>query len=326
MIFTSVPADITTRIPAGRRDRSVDAGISPASTPLAQRFEQNYQPRRLDARHPRPDMGGLAWRHLARQQSAHAQLRRPLGRQPGTPRPRPTSSRTRSRSTTDRRRRGPTSPRWRRRLRLQARDPRQQERRAARGLHMERRRVERLRHPRRHRALLRDTVQNSHVQPAALQPHDHGDLRQRRQAGIRHRSDARHRHLRGGARRGPAAVAAHHHPGLPEPVHVAEQHRVPEATRRGRPASTSDLVHYNGIAIRAPSIPTCSTIRSPATTRTRRRAVRTRPGARSRISSAPARPDYTVLSTGAEPALTEQFQGGVTYTLMLAMHDDGASG
>ena len=38
------------------------------------------------------------------------------------------------------------------------------------------------------------------------------------------------------------------------------------------------------------------------------------------------RQDYTALSTGLTRRLKNHFQGGVTYTLMLAMHDDGTPG
>ena len=43
--------------------------------------------------------------------------------------------------------------------------------------------------------------------------------------------------LRPGEGRGAAAVAAHHQPRLQEPVHVAEQHRLPEADQHGDRAS-----------------------------------------------------------------------------------------
>jgi hypothetical protein len=36
--------------------------------------------------------------------------------------------------------------------------------------------------------------------------------------------------------------------------------------------------------------------------------------------------DYTALSTGLNRRLTNHFQGGVTYTLMLGMHDNGSPG
>ena len=59
-----------------------------------------------------------------------------------------------------------------RRLRLQDRHPRLDELRAARRLHLQRRRRQRPRDPRRHRPLLRVAGLERHLQPAGLQPAD----------------------------------------------------------------------------------------------------------------------------------------------------------
>jgi hypothetical protein len=75
MTFTSVPADITTRIPQNQ-PRCVE--VESRLDPHVQR-SSGTTTAATGRRRPRPHLVGLAGRHLALEQSAHAQLRHPLG-------------------------------------------------------------------------------------------------------------------------------------------------------------------------------------------------------------------------------------------------------
>ena len=230
MTFTSVPADISRRIPASA-PYDISQWDLTGLDPIAQRFERNYNNGDWTLEVPGPTWAIWARRHLAGRQQLHRQPRRPLGRRLERRR-HPRHDRE---LDPDRQRLGGGDHRHpgdgSRRLRLPQRHPRPRQHRAARRLHLEHRRQERLRGPRRHRPLLRAAADAVHLQPAAVQPDDHRVVQQRRAAQLRRGSDPRRRHLRPGAGQGAAAGGAHLRPRLQERLHLAEQHRLPEAAR-----------------------------------------------------------------------------------------------
>ena len=109
------------------------------------------------------------------------------------------------------------SPAWPARLRLQGQHPRLEQHRAARRLHLQRRRQERFRHPRRHRPLLRDPGSNITFSPqiysqmvtATFLPTASGRCADAR---FHHQSGLRRHDLRAGEGCRAGAVAAHHRP------------------------------------------------------------------------------------------------------------------
>ena len=83
-----------------------------------------------------------------------------------------------------------------------------------------------------------------------------------------------------------------------------------------------DLVHYNEYpATPRPSTRTSSTIRPPGTAEPAS-AAQSGVGP-DRLLVSTGRPDYTAISSALNRRLKNRIQGGITHTLMLAMHDDG---
>ena len=108
--------------------------------------------------------------------------------------------------------------------------------RAARRLHLQRRRQQRPRHPRRQRALLTPAGLERHLQPAGLQPTGHRFVHAGGERVVWRRfvfitnptSGVTAAQLLPGRPRA-GAVAAHHRRPTSKPLHLAEQHRLPEA-------------------------------------------------------------------------------------------------
>ena len=110
-----------------------------------------------------------------------------------------------------------------------------QQRRAARRLHLQRRRQQRPRDPRRQRPLLRVAGLEHDLQPAGLQPAGHGDASPNdgptptsspiRPAASPPTTSSQARRRRRRSRRASSAPTT-------EPVHLAEQHRLPEADQQ----------------------------------------------------------------------------------------------
>ena len=120
----------------------------------------------------------------------------------------------------------------------------------------------------------------------------------------------------------PAAAAgpARDRARLPDAVDVAEHHR------RSRPRSGRSLASRRtsrtgrATTSRASAIRTCSSIRRPATTATRRRAVPIRSTGRSSGSSRTASADYAAISTALTRRYANNWQASMSYTLH-AVHE-----
>ena len=161
--MTSVPANLGSLIPA-------DAALDPSKwniavlSPVAQRFDQNFA-LRLDEHHRhrrgrRTPSGSATTGGVNNQLTLNYGIRWDADPNTASP-PDVTDQLDSDQSWLLGRRMRAASP-----IRLQDRHPRLEGHRAARRLHLQRRRQERLRHPRRHRPLLRVAGVERDVQPA----------------------------------------------------------------------------------------------------------------------------------------------------------------
>ena len=237
MIFNSNPANMN----------SIIAGIDPSTWNIAaipssmvREFDQNFHPDATGAStcRGRPGPCGLATTGASTSQlTLNYGVRWDVDW--GVASPPDVDHELRFRSTTTRRVGEGHSGDDRHRLRIQGQHPRQPQHRAARRLHLQRERQQRSGHPRRHRPLLHDAGVEHDLQPADLQPDGHrgvpaaGERQLPRRLALDDQSGVRRHELRAGEGGRAGAVAAHHQPGLQEPVHLAEQHRIPEADQPG---------------------------------------------------------------------------------------------
>ena len=184
--------------------------------------------------------------------------------------------------------------------------------RAARRLHLQRRRQQRPRHPRRQRPLLRDAGLERHLQPAGLQQPDHGDASPTTAAPtsspIRPTASPATTFLNGaaGARRSRRASSS----TTSAPVHVAEQHRLPEAAQQRDRASKSTSRTTTSTTTRAASMRTCSSTRQPATTAPVAQGRPNRAYGQVLAFTSDGHRDQTQLSTALTRRLQDHLQAG----------------
>ena len=205
--------------------------------------------------------------------------------------------------------------------------PRLEEHRAARRLHLQRRRQQRPRDPRRHRSLLRVAGVERDVQPAVLQPPGRGDVRQRRPRRLHHQPDQR-RHRRSGLlaarcrcrRRPPRTIAPDFKIPYTWQSSIGFQKQINRVT-----GFDVDLTHWN--EYRDTRTIDANLLYNPATgynAGERLGADPAEPGLRRRVPvhlRRQARSD--AIASSLTRRLKNNFQAGVTYTLMLEMKDNG---
>ena len=234
MLFNSNPANLNALVPE-RRSGDLEHRRHPDLD--GARVRPELPRRRLEHQHPASDVGGCGSATTGASPTISPSTTACAGTWTGASRRRPTSSPTRSRSTTTRpagldgmvgtdfgykdniRDNGNIAPRVGFTYNVGGKND--------------------LVDPRRHRPLLHDAGVEHDVQPADLQPDGDrgvpaaGQRPVRRRLGVHHQSVVRRDDVRAGQGRRAAAVAAHHQPRLQEPVHLAEQHRLPEADQLG---------------------------------------------------------------------------------------------
>ena len=168
----------------GRRLERPDA-VGP-DRPRRQRAALRPELRRLDHRHPAADHRPVDRRHLEDQQLADHQRRPALGRR--LRRPRPAAHHHPGHLRSARRAYVPDTDAAARRPALSRRPARHQQHRAARRLHLERRRQGQLRRARRQRPLLQHPRLEHHLQPPVVQRRAHpGELVPERRPARVHR-------------------------------------------------------------------------------------------------------------------------------------------
>ena len=186
--------------------------------------------RRLDHRHPAADLGGVVWRHLARERFADHQLRTAVGRRLGRARPAADHDAGQVQSC----RRRVSVPRHRpagRGPALSEQLARHRQRRAPCRLCLEHRRQRQLGHSRRQRPVLQHSRFEHDVQHSVVQwrAHSRELVPERRPSGVPAGSDPRCHAGRYRVRQGAAAGArtARDRARLPDAVDVAEHHWLP---------------------------------------------------------------------------------------------------